>query len=255
MLVPPRILRAQADRLAGGLPSFTARERERHELIIKTGQALMSEHGRLAITFANLAVALRIGTGTLRRHFTDLDALLGEIVTRHLRDILRRFAAIPHETPRRQEHLRAAYFAATRRPWGGLTEAHLLVTRDRHLLPDDVLRPIVACHREIGIIIAPEQAIEALQLLDCPWFDPSFTEPVLALLAGRDRDPEPLPQVTLVPVPEFPPYLPPPGDMNYRCSDAVLAKVLEHPLSPLVPAKPDPAPKQLSPLIRHKRRS
>jgi AcrR family transcriptional regulator len=182
MHIHPRILRAQADALEGGPHFRTERERERHERIITIGRALMARHGSHAVTFANLAAALRISTTTLRRHFIDLHALLGEILTRHLAALSCALAEIPSDAPDHDRRKRQAYAAFTRTGLGGLTEAHLLLVRDRHFLPDDLLPQIEDARDAIGDTLAGANGREALLLLDEPTIPLPHIEPMLAAL-------------------------------------------------------------------------
>jgi AcrR family transcriptional regulator len=162
-------------------PRFlTERQRETRELILAAGIALMAREGRHNITFGNLAIALEIGTATLRRHFADLDALLGTILRDHLMALARALGAVPDDVPDRQKARRAAYLAATRTPLGGFTEAHLLLVRDCHLLPDDERIPLEEIRHGLGVLLAGEQAAFAFLLLDAPFLTAAEIETHLA---------------------------------------------------------------------------
>jgi|GEM_PF-1280947 len=178
----PRLLRAEADNLDDFTPRYrTARESALREHIVKTSQALLARHGRHDISFAALALALRIGAGTLRRHFIDLDALLGEILSRHLMDLSRHLGEIPFTDPDRERKKRAKYLEYTRTPFGGLTEAHLLFVRDRHTLPEDLLSSLEQTRDGIGNLLGPDPH-ETLTLLDTPYISHPRIEAMLAAL-------------------------------------------------------------------------
>jgi len=182
MPINPRILRAEADDLDDFSPRFrTARESARHDHILKVAQVLLARYGRHELTFTALALALRIGTATLRRHFIDLDALLGDILNRHLMDLARYLGQIPFNDPDRDRKRRAKYLEYTRNGFGGLTQAHLLFVRDRHTLPEDLLTALEQTRDGIGASLGPDPQ-ETLALLDTQIFTLPCIEVMLAAL-------------------------------------------------------------------------
>jgi AcrR family transcriptional regulator len=172
MFIPARILRATARSLDPNPRNLTTREREREVRVLSIGRGLLAIYGRNALKFGDVAAGLEISPTTLRRHFTDLDALLGEILRLHLRALSIAIGRVNAEEPDRFRKRRAAYLAYTRTPMGGLTHAHLLLARDLKLLPDDervgieeTLEGIAEC------LLPPQDAIHAptvLGLLDNP---------------------------------------------------------------------------------------
>jgi AcrR family transcriptional regulator len=171
MTIPTRRLRALAqDRKPSAFP-LTERQRAREENIVELATAILAEFGTHTITFSSLAIALRLSRATLRFHFCDLHALLADILHRHLMAISRALAAIPLDDPNLHPRRRAAYLEATRTPTGALNEAHLLLVRDRHLLPPDLLPAIELTRQGLGPMLAPRLADEALALLDTPALD------------------------------------------------------------------------------------
>ena len=186
MPIPLRILRNMVQRVAP-LPPLNPRQQEREHRILQAGEALMAGFGRHGITFALLATALRISTASLRWHYADLDALLVEILRRHLRDIAASLDAVPAAAPNRGPALRAAYLAATRNPDGTLKPAHLLLTRDRHLLPPDELSPIEKARDSLAQQLAAGGSADTMDIADTPWIDESRIEHVLATLAANPR--------------------------------------------------------------------
>jgi AcrR family transcriptional regulator len=184
MSIPARILRARARDRAPAEYALTARQQNRHEHIVATAQYLMSAYGSANIAFRDLAIALRMGSATLRFHFVDLDALLGEILLRHLQALATAIGCIQPDGADPNPARRAAYLAYTRGAGGGLTEAHLLLVRDRHLLPPDLLDGLEGMRRHIGEQLAGDMADEALLLLDCPRMDGPRIEAYLAAIAA-----------------------------------------------------------------------
>ena len=91
------------------------------------------------------------------------------------------FANLP-DAPDHDRRKRQAYAAFTRTGLGGLTEAHLLLVRDRHFLPDDLLPQIEDARDAIGDTLAGANGREALLLLDEPTIPLPHIEPMLAAL-------------------------------------------------------------------------
>ena len=133
---PARICRAIVQEIIGR-PVLSARQQQREREILVAGEKLMARFGRHGVTPALIAASVSLSRATLFFHFTDLDALLGEILRRHLRQLEAALAAVPHNIATRQADLRAAYRAATTAPTGGPSDAHVLLARDRALLPVD----------------------------------------------------------------------------------------------------------------------
>ncbi len=189
MPTPPRILRAEIEDIPGARPRLSERERERQEVILAAGRRVLVNHGRANIRLTDLAVALGMAPGTVRRYFPDLDSLLGEILTRHLLAISsaigKAVQGLSHA--QRQPAARAAYLEATRTVLGGQTEAHLLLLRERHHLPPDQLDCIEQTRAGLGELLAGELATAALSLLDMAEFNGAQIEGMLCLLARPQR--------------------------------------------------------------------
>lgn len=194
VLIPPRLLRAITDELPQARRFLTPRERAREELILAAGQAAMVQYGRHGISVGTLSTTIRIAPATFRRHFADLDRLLGEILSRHLRAITSALGAVPQTAPDRPAACRAAYLATTRTPMGGPTETHLLLIRDRFCLPPDERHQVEQIRDIIGDLIAGEDAEAALALLDTPYLSAARIEGALAgLAAARAEEQRPVP--------------------------------------------------------------
>jgi AcrR family transcriptional regulator len=207
MQTPHRLLRADAHDFDRNPPPLSTKERERHDRILDVGRSILARRGRHAVNLAGLAAALRITASTLRRYFPDLDALLCEILRLHVRDIAREIGKIPHDAPDRNQQRRAAYLAFTRTALGGFTEAHLLLVRDRHTLPDDSLSAIEQTRIALGFNLAGGMAYEALSHLDNPFLTPARIEAILALPEAAEI----IPTVTAAPTrvaTEIPPLTP-----------------------------------------------
>jgi len=191
MQTPARILRADAESLERDSPDLTVREQEQYTRILTIAEGLMARHGIHTMTASSLAQALRMAPSTLRRHFADLDALLATLLHRHLRKLAGALNKIPQDSPDRPQKCRAAYLAYTRTPQGGFTEAHLLLVRDRHLLPDDLLTNIEAARCKLGNLLAQGHAEEALALLDLPSLNAPRIEAALAAITADQQKPAP----------------------------------------------------------------
>jgi len=165
-------------------PPLTDKQREREERIIFAAQTLMATFGGDTLTIGKLALALRMTPATIRRHFIDIDSILAEILLRHLIAVSRAIGQVPVEAANRQALQRAAYLEATRTPWGGLTEPHLLLIRARHTLPDDLAKPIEGMRQIIGEGLGGAHAETALTLLDAPHLQAPQIEAMLATLTG-----------------------------------------------------------------------
>jgi AcrR family transcriptional regulator len=196
MTTPDRILRAKAQDRDPSHFALTERQRQRHERVVAISQYLIAEEGCQNITFRGLARALRMSTAALRFHFVDMEALLAEIIRRHLRKLSAALGKYEPTDPHRQQKRRAAYLAYTRTPLGGFTEAHLVLVRDFHTLPDDERKGIEIIRRGLGKLLAGDQADEAFLLLDAPFLDAAAIEarlgtPVLQAHKLQTQKPEP----------------------------------------------------------------
>jgi AcrR family transcriptional regulator len=170
MLIPARILRQHAMDVDPTLRHLTPREEAREERILKTAIHLITRFGVAAISFTNLAIGIKIAPSTLRKHFADFDALLGEIMRRHLQIISQALAAVPCDAPDRPRRQRAAYIEATR-CLGAPTATHLILTNYRANLPDDERETVNAIREQIGLELAGADGEACLHLLDCPGYD------------------------------------------------------------------------------------
>ena len=165
----------------------------------------------------------------MRRHFSDLDALLATLLRAHLRKLATAIGKIPHDAADRPQKMRAAYLAYTRTDLGTCTEAHLLLVRHRNLLPEDLFAPIEATRRDLGETLARGHSEAALNLLDTPSLDAPCIEAALAgIIATAAKQPK-----------SAPPALKP--------SAPIAAPIRrDHPL----PARPPSAPRDPLALLR-----
>jgi AcrR family transcriptional regulator len=182
-ITPARILRTYADSQPNARRYQPPKEREMEEYIVQAAKPVLARAGRITTSIAGLAFAIRVPPATLRRHFPDLDALLGEILVRHLRTISDALGKITNADPNCKAARRAAYLAATRTPYGGPTETHILLLRDRHALPPDLADSIEAMRQSIGDLLAYPDGPAALALLDTPGIDPAKIETFFTALA------------------------------------------------------------------------
>jgi AcrR family transcriptional regulator len=177
-----RELRALADEIVPP-PYRTRRQNDRYERILTIAEVMMARYGIHGVTFRAMAVALRMATFTLRLHFVDIDALCGEILRRHLRKIADAIGTIPHDAENRRQRQREAYVQATRHPWGGLTNAHLILTRDRQFLPEDERDQIERLRTGLAELLAGPGNPDILHILDTPWIAPDQMEQAITLLS------------------------------------------------------------------------
>ena len=188
MQTPARLLRATASDIPGLRPILSPQELDRKNLILKAARTLFAVHGRHTMSLASFALAIWVSPNLIRRLFIDLDGLLAELIQNHLQDICRALGAVPADAPDRRAAQREAYRNATRTPRGGLNEAHLLLTRDRHHLPADLLEPIEQIHASIAYDLSPAHPFVAMALLDNPSLSPAEIEAEFT-----DRKPTPAP--------------------------------------------------------------
>jgi AcrR family transcriptional regulator len=178
MLIPARILRTHAMDVDPTLRHLSEREIEREERIIACAQHLIVRFGAAAISFTNLALAIRISPTTMRMHFADFHALLGEIMRRHLKTINAAMAAVPRDAPDRPQLQRAAYIEATRF-LGAPNAPHLILITYRTMLPDDERESVDSIREQIGMVLAGADGGACLSLLDNPCFDLGQIEAML----------------------------------------------------------------------------
>jgi AcrR family transcriptional regulator len=211
MRTPDRLLRADAEELERDPPELTPREQEQYARIVTLAEGIMARRGMHTMTFTGLARALCMGTCTVRRHFSDLDVLLATLLRGHLRKLTCAINKIPRDAPDRQQKMRAAYLAYTRTDLGNHTDAHLLLVRDRNLLPDDLLTHIEGARRGLGDILAHGHSEAALNLLDTCSLDAPCIEAALAGIIATAPKPaakpaDPIRRVR--PLPATPPWAP-----------------------------------------------
>jgi AcrR family transcriptional regulator len=188
MPTSPRLLRAAAHAHDPAAYALTEKQRAREHRIRASAQHLFARFGTFHVTFRDLAIALRMGTATLRFHFVDIDALLANLLHRHLKALQVALARIPADSPNPQQARRQAYRAFITTPSGALTEAHTLLLRDRHLLPADERDAIEQTRAAIAATLAGPLADEAISLLDLPTLGLARIE---AYLAARRLETEP----------------------------------------------------------------
>jgi len=248
MPIPARILRAAAQDISR--PDTGASATRDH--ILNVAQHLMATYGSEEITFANLAIALCMGTTTLRRQFADIHALLGEVLRRHVRGISAALGKVPAGTTDQRKALRAAYYNFAHAPFGGLTAAHHLFQRDRHLLPPDERETIDIIHANMGRTLAGGLGAEALMMLDSPFMELARIETLLATPTDEVKHaatkPEPAPPMVQQIVPPGRP-VPRPADPDAPGAWIFHAGIPGLPPTPAnfvvpegTPEKPDPSP-------------
>ncbi len=187
MQISPRLLRDRADDLTREKFPQSARDHARHDRILTVATQMIADYGRHVVTFAGLAMALRMAPATLRRHFVDIDAIIGQILQTHLLTLARTLGDIDADQPNRAARRRAAYITATRGFFAGTSNAHLILLRDRDTLPPDLREPIELTQTTIGQSLAPafanaELARKILGLLDNPHLSADDIERAIAAI-------------------------------------------------------------------------
>ena len=180
-----RALRDRIDAIPGNQPSLTLREQDRQEQIVTAGRTILAEFGAGSFTMTAFALALRMSPATIRRHFIDLDSLLVHILNHHLLTLSTVMGTLPRTANDKHAARRRAYLAHTRTPLGGLTEAHLLLVRDRHLLPQADLERIETVRASLAPLMAAKHAEAVMELLDMPAMDLADIDAILAARATQ----------------------------------------------------------------------
>ena len=188
-----RALRDRIDAIPGNQPSLTAREQDRQEQIVTAGRTLLAEFGARSFTLPAFALALRMTSASIRRHFIDLDSLLVHILNRHLLTLSTVMGRLPIGANDKHAARRSAYLAHTRTPLGGLTEAHLLLVRDRHLLPHADRDRIETIRANLAPLMAAKHAEAVMEWLDTPTMDLADIDAILTARAARAA---PVPQTS-----------------------------------------------------------
>jgi AcrR family transcriptional regulator len=183
MHIPSRLIRDKLKRFTNARRPEGILDLERRAQYLDAAETIFAEYGRPAITLRNLAEGLYISPSTLRRHFADLDQLLADLIIRHLNRLNAILAAIDTNAPDHMEQRRAAYFANTRNPTGGYTDAHAITLRDRATLPADLAEGIETLRIAIGYALGGNNNNEALALLDSPMANLVKIEIVMQALA------------------------------------------------------------------------
>jgi AcrR family transcriptional regulator len=183
MTIPHRLLRACTEDLPSERHMLSAKACDERERIVFVAQRLIGRFGRMEITMAGLAQALKTSQAAIRRHFVDMDMVLSEILNRHMQDLAKILGQVPSGAPNRQSLQRTAYLTATRGAFGHVADRHAILVRDRYCLPADLLEPIEKLRHLMGETLAGPLGAHALALLDAPEFLPEQIESMLTVLA------------------------------------------------------------------------
>jgi hypothetical protein len=137
-----------------------------------------------------------VAAGSVRRLFCDLENVVGVILRDHLKMLEEVLSDISPRTRDCHARRRAAYLAHTRIGPKTLSDAHMILVRDRFLMPDDERDPTELLRASVGELLAGDHAEVAFAMLDNPVFEIEQTEAVLSLL------PVPAPGRYVFPVPK-----------------------------------------------------
>jgi len=211
MQTPLRILRRRAIEIDPAIADLTPRQQLRERLILAVATDLFARFGPYAISFTNLARSMKMAPATMRWHFADLHALLGEIMRRHLQALRTAIEAVPSGAPDRRRLQRAAYVNATREG-AGLTQVHHILTAYRTQLPDDERELVDALRDQLGLALGGAKGEAVLALLDFPQFGAEQIECMLqaAFRTSAPAEAPPAPGPQTAPTPETTPAPPKP---------------------------------------------
>jgi AcrR family transcriptional regulator len=132
-------------------PPLNKRQQARENRIIAIATAFIARFGRARLTPRILAEAMCISPAALRWHFADIDALIGEILRRHLNQVIEALTAIP-EGPHRAAAMRQAAEAA--RSENGVTvPAYTVLLEQLAALPEDLRVDIEALNHRINALL------------------------------------------------------------------------------------------------------
>ena len=227
MSTPIRILRNHADEILGRYRNTSFVESERERKILDVAECLMIRCGRGDITMTALSGAMLMSLPTIRRHFADMDELLGAILLRHLKRLESAVAKISPDDQDCGPAKRAAYFAFTRTGYGAHTDIHHLLLREGPSLPPDVGGTVEDTRRALAVCLfgagAPRIALALLDSLDLDAVGiesmlgaleavlrpaPHAADPVASPVIPLPRPPEPEPAPAAQTGPHFRPRRP-----------------------------------------------
>ena len=201
-MIPPRLIRATIQARINPNQTRTARDQQRRDQILDAALGLLTTHPRHTITIATLAMGMIVSPATIRRHFLDIDSIVAEILQNHLRAIIKTIGEIPNQCENVGQKRRQAYLAATRTPWGHVTDTHALLLREAQSLPEDLASAITQMRTSIGYTLAAERGHDMLQMLDTAWQNHALIEPMCAAIETTAQ--QSLPDAPDPPPPENP---------------------------------------------------
>ena len=135
------------------------------------------------------------------------------ILNRHLLTLSTAMGTLPQGANDKQAARRGAYLAHTRTGLGGLTEAHLLLVRDRHLLPLADLERIEAIRANLATLLTADHAGAVIDLLDMPSIGLADIDAILAARAAHEAAHAP-PPAQPAPAAARPIFQLPPPDLS-----------------------------------------
>ena len=139
--IPARIL--LRDCLTSPLrPPPSERRQKQRDYILDAAQRMFATHGRAGMAMRNIADALDISRDTLRRHICDIHHLFALVLTAHLAMLTQAIDQIEAAPPDLIACRREALHQIVTGRYGYTARLHVLLDRDRSLLPDDERTPI-----------------------------------------------------------------------------------------------------------------
>ena len=188
MRTPTRHLRACVAGIPGIRTPLSLPDLERREALLGAARTVLVEFGRDTFSIPQFAQAIDCSAHTLRRFFIDLEALLAEILNKHLQGISDAMSQFPRACADWPAARRAAYLAFTRKAFGTLTTDHFIFTRDYLTLPTEERRVIEDFHDTLGSMLGGISARDTLSLLDDPAIDADEIEILIARRVARHHE-------------------------------------------------------------------
>lgn len=166
---------------AGIARPLSARDQETRAQILRAGEALLLQHGRLRLSTRRVADAMAMSPRRVQRLVADVDALLAALLREHLERILTAVRAIPEAAQDARRNRCLAYLQATRTQ-AGPTSRHLLWLRDYAVLPGDEQDRLAPLQTELAACLGG--GAELLDLLDLPWVTAAHLPGLLSLTSA-----------------------------------------------------------------------
>jgi AcrR family transcriptional regulator len=145
-------------------PAQSERRQKQHAYILDAAIRMFAAHGRAGMTMRNIADALDLSRDTLRRQICDLHHLFALVLAAHLTTLTDAIESLDKTAPNLTARRRAELHRITTDQYGYTARLHVLLERERALLPDDERAPIEAQIAHLATLLGatPAEAENAL---------------------------------------------------------------------------------------------